>query len=118
MGGAGDDSFFAVLGNDICRGGAGDDTIDGYWDRDRLFGGEGADELTGGAQQDWFVFEDASHSAFGAGDSITDFLTGLDRINLAALGIDNHRVAREGVGKFLPAFLRVGPLEHRILFVE
>ena len=61
---AGNDSFFAQAGND------------------RLTGGVGNDVLRGQAGDDVFVFE-AGHGA----DTITDFTSGRDLIDLTALGV-------------------------------
>ena len=56
--------------NEGLAGGAGDDTI---------IGGAGDDDLTGGAGRDIFVFE-AGHG----NDTITDFNSGFDKIDLSA----------------------------------
>jgi Ca2+-binding RTX toxin-like protein len=64
-------------GNDALNGGAGEDTLDGGAGRDILFGGAGADR---------FVFQAASDSPFGGQrDYISDFVAGLDTIDLAAI---------------------------------
>ncbi|PLC48043.1 hypothetical protein CR159_20160 [Pollutimonas subterranea] len=73
-GGAGDDILSGLAGNDIIIGNAGKDTITG---------GLGADTLTGGADADVFVFTTLVDSLVGAaavtgGDSITDFVSGVD----------------------------------------
>ena len=73
-GGAGADTIF---------GGTRDDTIDGGAGADLIFGGTGDDTLTGGADADIF--------AFGPGDgndTITDFDTDEDNINLSMFGAD------------------------------
>ncbi|MDP2266741.1 MAG: type I secretion C-terminal target domain-containing protein, partial [Thiobacillus sp.] len=61
-----------TAGRDIIVGTAGDDVITG---------GPGADTLTGGAGSDVFVYV----SMRDAGDSVTDFVPGTDRIDLAGL---------------------------------
>lgn len=69
-GGDGDDVLVGLGGNDTLLGGNG---------ADRLVGGSGADTLTGGAGRDTFVlslFDDS-----GA-DTITDFVSGTDQIQL------------------------------------
>ena len=60
-------------GNNVLDGGAGNDTLDG---------GIGADTLTGGAGVDHFVFNTAD--AFIHIDTITDFVSGVDKIDLSA----------------------------------
>ena len=52
---------------------------------DSLDGGLGTDLLTGGAGTDTFVFSSASEAGIGATwDQITDFLSGVDLIDLSA----------------------------------
>ena len=68
-------------GNNILRGLAGNDTLNGGAGLDTLEGGAGNDVLIGGASADEFNFS----SLADGGDVITDFATGIDDINLAAL---------------------------------
>ena len=110
-GGGGTDGLYGGDGRDVLRGGAGHDSLVGARGRDRLFGedgddellggagadvlsggrgadwiegGRGGDVLTGGAGRDVFVFgPDADAPAV---DTITDWQSALDRIDLA--GID------------------------------
>lgn len=66
-----------IWGNEVANsidGGAGDDVIDGY---------EGADTLTGGAGADTFMFH-----VIEGGDTITDFVSGSDKIDLTGTGVD------------------------------
>ena len=71
--GAGADSISGLAGNDELNGGEGDDT---------LVGGLGDDRLTGGEGQDRFVFESESKDG-GNLDTVTDFVSGIDKIALA-----------------------------------
>lgn len=71
VGSAGADVLLGMAGNDVILAGAGNDT---------LIGGAGFDRLAGGAGADAFVFQALSD----AGDSILDFVSGADRILLAA----------------------------------
>lgn len=67
-------------GDDTLDGGAGNDTLSGGDSTDVLIGGLGNDLLTGGSGADKFRFE----KALGITniDTITDFATGIDRIEL------------------------------------
>ena len=74
------DTILGGEGNDELFGGRGRDTLDGGADDDLLSGGKGHDILTGGDGLDVFVFE------AGTGrDTITDFTTGEDLVDLTAL---------------------------------
>ena len=81
-GGAGDDIIYARDGDDIVLGGSGNDRIMGDAGNDWIWGGTGNDLLAGGADADTFFF------AFGDGkDTITDFVSGTDHIDLSATGL-------------------------------
>ncbi len=71
---------------------AGNDTLNGRGGNDVLFGGAGADNLTGGAGADTFVFAAATDSPrSNAGrDTITDFVSRLDKIDLRAIDASNR----------------------------
>jgi Ca2+-binding RTX toxin-like protein len=71
-----DNTLFGDGGNDIIDGRGGSDTI---------IGGSGRDTLTGGAGADTFVFTRPDDSPVNAGDTITDFVHGLDRIDLRSM---------------------------------
>jgi len=75
-GGAADDTIY---------GGAGNDTINGNNGNDTIIGGFGADNLTGG-NGDRFVSLSVAGSHAGQFDTISDFASGSDKIDLAALG--------------------------------
>ena len=74
-------------GNDTVSGSSADDRINGGSGADRITGGGGADTMTGGTERDTFVFSQASHigTASGPHDTITDFVSGLDLIDLFAI---------------------------------
>jgi len=78
-GDVGNDTIFGDAGADKLIGGAGADVLIGGAGDDLLEGGEGADVLTGGDGSDAFQFR---QEALGAGDVITDFGVGADRIVL------------------------------------
>jgi len=76
-------------GNDVLRGGFLNDVVNGGTGRDQLFGNEGQDLLQGGAQgdtmtggagPDTFMWVLASEG----NDSITDFVSGEDRLQIDA----------------------------------
>lgn len=84
----GNDRFFAREGDDTVRGGDGSDEIHGQGGDDLLVGGAGADTLEGGSGADTFVFETLSDSAAGAADTLLDFTSGEDVIDLSAIDAD------------------------------
>ncbi len=71
-------------GNDWLGGGKGLDSIDGGADNDTLQGGLGTDNLTGGSGIDAFIFSSALDGTINI-DTITDFVSGTDLIQLSAL---------------------------------
>lgn len=75
---AGNDTVYGGDGNDAILGGDGDDLIFGDNGNDTIEGGAGKDTMTGGAGADIFRFKAGDI----AGDIITDFTRGLDRIDL------------------------------------
>ena len=95
-GGTDNDSLRGGQGNDNLRGGRQDDSLNGGIGEDTLNGGVGDDELTGGADGDVFVFDQpgglvpsiiapGNQISGGSGnDSITDFVSGEDRIQLSS----------------------------------
>lgn len=86
LGEAGNDTLRGDAGNDTLSGGAGNDRLEGGDGNDRLEGGAGLDTLVGGAGADTFVFTSADNFRSGT-DSITDFQTGVDRIDLSGLSL-------------------------------
>lgn len=86
-GGAGSDHLFGLAGNDRLEGGSGPGI-------DRLYGGLGADVLYGAEASagadfaaDVFVFESIADSTLAAKgrDTIMDFETGFDKVDLSAI---------------------------------
>lgn len=77
---SGDDTANALIGL------SGNDTLDGRGGNDVLTGGAGADTMAGGAGADTFVFAAVADSRSNGGrDTITDFISKLDRIDLRAI---------------------------------
>lgn len=88
-GGAGNDKLIGDTGNDRLTDGTGNDLLVGGAGVDRLTAGLGRDTLTGGTERDDFIFASAADMGNGATrDRITDFISGLDKINLAGMSLD------------------------------
>lgn len=79
-GGNGADSIIGGGGDDSLLGGIGADTILGGIGADVITGGVGNDVLTGGDGADIFTFTTKTTEGV---DSITDFVVGTDKINVA-----------------------------------
>lgn len=85
---SGDDRLMGREGNDTLCGDSGNDILHGDAGNDRLNGGHGQDQLFGGAGADVFIFQRASHSTRGASDSVLDFQTGVDKLDLSPIDAD------------------------------
>ena len=84
-GGAGDDLLSGGNAVDVLLGQLGNDTLLGGAGADALNGGAGQDSLSGGAGADVFVFSSAVDTGKATtGDSISDFVSGSDKIDLSA----------------------------------
>jgi Tol biopolymer transport system component len=77
-------------GSDTLAGGGGNDTLLGGFGADQLAGGAGGDRLTGNEGADTFRFDNPA-----GGDTVSDFLSGSDRLQFA-LGIGDGDNAVEG----------------------
>jgi Ca2+-binding RTX toxin-like protein len=88
MGGSGNDALDGGAGNDRLKGGSGEDKLDGGAGNDKLAGGHGNDMLTGGADADTFKFGE-----MGGNDTITDFETGVDKIDVSNFEFDAAALA-------------------------
>ncbi len=84
--GSGNDTIKGNDGDDIIYGGSGNDTVNGNNGNDTITGGFGADRLTGSNGDDVFVYRSVADSNSSQFDTITDFASGADKIDLAALG--------------------------------
>ncbi|MEB3239234.1 MAG: calcium-binding protein [Cyanobacteriota bacterium] len=84
-------------GHDTVVGSNGDDRIDGGSGNDRISGGGGYDQLTGGSERDTFVFSQTGHIGLAGGphDTITDYVSGEDLIDLAAIDANNLLVGNQ-----------------------
>ncbi|WP_249779210.1 VCBS domain-containing protein [Bradyrhizobium sediminis] len=85
-GGSGNDTLKGNDGDDAIYGGSGRDTINGNNGCDIIVGGYGADSLTGSNGDDRFVYLSVADSNAARFDTISDFKSGSDRIDLTALG--------------------------------
>lgn len=77
-GGSDDDALRGGGGDDRLKGQSGDDRLSGGDGDDSLRGGTGADRLAGGAGADTFRFAGTDEG----GDTVTDLVSGEDRITL------------------------------------
>ncbi|PSJ45132.1 heme peroxidase [Zobellella endophytica] len=89
----GDDLLVGGLGNDALYGAAGNDTLNGQEGDDVLDGGTGNDLLIGAAGNDTFAFSQAN---FGL-DTIQDFTSGQDLMDISALGVTSANFASQVV---------------------
>ncbi|WP_245266564.1 VCBS domain-containing protein [Bradyrhizobium sp. WSM1743] len=85
-GGSGNDTIKGNDGNDVIYGGSGNDTINGNNGADTITGGFGADQLTGSNGNDRFAYLFVADSNASQFDTITDFASGADKIDLTAFG--------------------------------
>ena len=85
-GGDGNDTLYGGPGggDDVMAGGPGHDRLFGGQGNDTLTGGPGDDRLAGGHGNDVFVFGPGD----GA-DTVTDFSSGTDKVDLTAFGIES-----------------------------
>jgi Ca2+-binding RTX toxin-like protein len=88
-GGSNVDNIYGGSGNDSLLGGSGNDVIQGGSGADTIIGGAQTDGMTGGTGADVFVFLSVTDTGNGTGfrDIITDFVTGLDLVSFAGLGL-------------------------------
>jgi Ca2+-binding RTX toxin-like protein len=93
---ANSDTLSGNAGIDILTGAAGADRLSGGADADVLTGGTGRDWLSGGSGADIFIFGPGESGRGGLNrDFIADFESGIDRIDLTAIG-GSYSVASVG----------------------
>ncbi|PSJ17091.1 calcium-binding protein, partial [Nitrosomonas supralitoralis] len=87
--GTGNNRRNIVTGNDgdnTLTGNGGPDTLSGGLGNDTLIGGGAKDTLTGGGGNDTFLYQaPVFHSNGGSRDTIMDFVSGVDTIDLSAI---------------------------------
>ncbi len=88
IGSEGPDLYVGGAGNDILNGAGGDDYIEGGGGNDTLTGGGSSDNLVGGLGSDTFDFNATSESTLSLADVITDFVSGIDKIDLSTIDAD------------------------------
>jgi diphthamide synthase (EF-2-diphthine--ammonia ligase) len=83
----GDDGSHGNTGvsSDSLAGGSGDDVLVGGTTDSTLTGGDGADIMYGGAAHDTFRYDSISNSNFSAYDSVIDFTSNQDKIDISAI---------------------------------
>jgi Ca2+-binding RTX toxin-like protein len=84
-GGSGNDTITGGNGADTLYGGSGNDIINGGEGKDIIVGGYGADSLNGGLGNDTFKFLSVIDSRGSQYDTIQDFVSGNDKIDLTAI---------------------------------
>ncbi len=93
----GADTLFGGGGNDMLDGGAGNDTLFGGSGADTLVGGDGNDNINGGADNDILTGGNGADTFKFAtdhgDDTITDFDTAIDRLDLSATTTDFQSLA-------------------------
>lgn len=86
-GGIRNDVITGAGGNDVLDSAAGNDTIDGGAGNDEITGGAGVDTLTGGSGADDFNFATgATGLTLATADTVTDFVTGSDQLDVTMTG--------------------------------
>jgi hypothetical protein len=106
---------------DISYGGSGNDTING--NNDIVIGVFGADLLAGGNGDDAFAYLSRADSNAAQFDTITDFVSGSDKIDLTALGKLSFAIlALTSTNTSVPAhtiaWLREGKANETIVYVN
>lgn len=108
------DTMRGFGGNDLLLGNRGNDTLSGDGGHDTLCGGGGADVLTGNAGADVFDYNLATDSGPRARDVITDFVRGMDKIDLSGIDANAATTTNQAFAGFIKAsaaFTRAGQLK-------
>jgi VCBS repeat-containing protein len=97
-------------GQDILVGASAADRLSGGEGNDWIAGGGGGDVLSGGNGSDTFAYRAFSDSSTAARDVIDDFVSGLDRIDIGALGPASISLTPQSGGTLLQATTSAGTL--------
>jgi serralysin len=81
---------------DQLLGNAAANQLSGGGGSDLLYGGLGADSLAGGLGADTFVYRAIDESAASAQDVISDFASGVDKIDLSSLSMSGYTIDQSG----------------------
>lgn len=100
--------------NDMMRGGSNADRLHGGPGSDRIYGGGGADTLSGGIDGDVFLYSALSDSTTAVRDTITDFQTGVDKIDLTQLAPSSVSISVSGGYTIVTAVVVGGMLSIRV----
>lgn len=114
QGGFNGDQIFGEDGNDDLRGGNGLDLLVGGAGNDTIRGAKGTDTLTGGEGSDLFVFATDLDANINI-DTLTDFVSGVDRIELSAsifTAFGNQIGSTVGIGQNLSYNQSTGVLSY------
>ena len=95
-------TLYGAAGHDVLYGRGGNDTLQGGDGNDTLEGNAGADSLYGQAGADLFRFRSTADSTTGARDTIRDFASGIDDIDLRSIDA-NTRVAGDQAFSYIGA---------------
>lgn len=98
LGAGGNDLVYGKSGDDRLLGGDGADSLFGGAGNDIIDGGAGRDKLKGDAGADVFVFHAVADSAQGAADSIQDFATGVDTLDLRDIDANSALAGNQAFG--------------------
>jgi Ca2+-binding RTX toxin-like protein len=102
-GNGGNDTLIGDGGNDTLIGGSGNDRLVGGSGLDVITGGTGADRLIGDTGADVFDYNVASDSTVATigRDTITDFLRGTDKIDLAGIDANTATTGNAAFTRFI-----------------
>ncbi len=87
----------SLQSGDLTRGGAGNNTLYGTIAADVMYGGAGADTMTGGLGADVFRYLSSAEG----NDSITDFLAGVDKLQVVGTGFAGLTAGALNAGNFV-----------------
>lgn len=107
-------AVFGGDGSDMLFGSVGVDALNGEGADDVIRGGLGGDQLSGGAGRDVFVYASVGDSTEAAFDTITDFTSGADRIDLTGLGVQSFSIEAGAGFAMLRAITAAGTLALRV----